>query len=222
MLVDDLSLDKMLALHGDGVRTSAEILTSPGNIQAWIRVADRKTHFLEGELRQIARYIAHTYGGDLRSAKPSQLGRLAGFRNRKEKHKNEQNEFPIVAIRRAVFTGVQHDVVERAKSFVLPPSPPSARSASVFHGSTDAIMKAPITERETEEVWIEVSEELTRDFGMRYLDDRSRFDHALAARLRSNGMSPEDAAKLLMLNSAKAKDRGAQYVRQTILAAFDL
>jgi hypothetical protein len=219
VLVDDLTGGALALMEANGIRTSAEIATSPDNFQAWIRVGDRRAHPSEEEARRIARYLAHGYGGDMRSAKPSQLGRLPGFRNRKEKHRDEQGSYPLVVVRRAVFTGPQYAVVERAKSFVLRPSPPSARSASERDLSFNAITNASISTEEAREIWEETKDRVHRKFGG-LPTDRSGLDYTMARSFKKHGMEREVAAKILLLNSEKANERGMQYVLQTIDKAY--
>ena len=55
--------------------------TSPGNLQAWIRVST--TPLEPGVATAIGRQLARTYGGDSASADWRHLGRLAGFTNQK-------------------------------------------------------------------------------------------------------------------------------------------
>src|ERR1700686_3446497 len=55
--------------------------TSPGNLQAWVRVS--AVPIEPAAASQIGRQLAHLYGGDLASTDWCHLGRLAGFTNRK-------------------------------------------------------------------------------------------------------------------------------------------
>jgi hypothetical protein len=118
VLVDDLDINGLEAMHGDGIRTAVEIKTSKANFQAWIRVADRSRRLDRETINHISRYLAYTYGSDMRSAKPEQLGRLPGFRNRD--HEQGIGQYPLVRLRRAVFTGQQEMLVRRALSTSLP------------------------------------------------------------------------------------------------------
>ncbi len=219
VLVDDLTAQALAKIADDGIRTAAELATSPGNFQAWVRIGNRNSRISDDDMRQVARYLAHRYGGDMRSAKSSQLGRLPGFRNRKDKYRDDKGRYPLVVIRRAAFTGPQEMVVTRAKSFVLPPSPPSARSAS---GLDAFVLNSDLEDVEAFELWEEAMSELAERFGALPQDDRSAIDFAVMRHFLHNGLDPSDAAKVLAIVSKKARSRGADYVVNTVRKAYSL
>src|SRR5262249_51393338 len=81
-----------------------------GNYQAWLnhgRVLSRNAS------SAAARSLAQQFGGDLGSADWRHYGRLAGFTNRKEKHRGEDGRFPFVRLIHA--TG---DVYPNANEFI--------------------------------------------------------------------------------------------------------
>jgi RepB DNA-primase from phage plasmid len=166
---------------------------------------------------RVAKYLASTYSGDLRSAKADQLGRLPGLRNRKPKHQQGNGCYPLVMVRRAVWTSPQRVAIERAFNTPLPPSP---RSASALDFSTEKIMQTPITEQEARELWNEAQNELVRRFGPFPSNDRSAVDYHVARHFALNGIEPEVAAKIIALNSEKAHERGVDYVNATIAGAY--
>lgn len=84
VLVDDLKADKILSMHKDGFQSAAQIETSPGNYQAWVKLSDKP---LSAEVRRVAaQALAKHYDGDPNSADSKHYGRLAGFTNQKPKH----------------------------------------------------------------------------------------------------------------------------------------
>ena len=84
VLVDDLTADKLLSMHKDGFQSAAQIETSPGNYQAWVKLSDKP---LSAEVRRVAaQALARHYDGDPNSADSRHYGRLAGFTNQKPKH----------------------------------------------------------------------------------------------------------------------------------------
>src|SRR5258708_3529031 len=68
-------------MRANGHEPCVMLRTSPGHLQAWIRVS---TTPLEPALATaIGKQLAHPYGGDLASTASRHLGRLAGFTNQK-------------------------------------------------------------------------------------------------------------------------------------------
>src|SRR5215467_8543476 len=88
--------------------------TSPGHIQAWIRVS---TTPLEAAVATaIAKHLAHTYGGDLASTGSCHLGRLAGFTNQKPQPRTITSHAPWVRIveARALLASAAQDLLRCA------------------------------------------------------------------------------------------------------------
>src|SRR5260370_29178928 len=68
-------------MRANGHEPCVMLRTSPGHLQAWIRVS---TTPLEPALATaIGKQLAHTYGGDFASTDWRHFGRLAGFTNQK-------------------------------------------------------------------------------------------------------------------------------------------
>jgi hypothetical protein len=68
-------------MRANGHEPCVVLQTSPGNLQAWVRVSPAPLE--PAVATAIARQLAHTYGADLSSADGRHLGRLAGFTNQK-------------------------------------------------------------------------------------------------------------------------------------------
>jgi len=83
-LIDDLKDEALGRMRAEGFEPAVVVRTSPGNYQAWIK----HTTTLDKELGTgVARELANRFGGDVKAADWRHFGRLAGFRNTKEKYK---------------------------------------------------------------------------------------------------------------------------------------
>lgn len=72
-------------MRANGHQPCVVLQTSPGNLQAWLRVSPTP---LEPALATASgKQLAHTYGGDLASTDWRHLGRLAGFTNQKRQRR---------------------------------------------------------------------------------------------------------------------------------------
>lgn len=95
VLVDDLKPAALEQMHRDGYAPAATIETSPGNYQAWVKMADGP---LSDEVRRMAaRGLAEHYQGDLNSADSRHYGRLAGFTNQKPEHARDSRQPYVLA-----------------------------------------------------------------------------------------------------------------------------
>lgn len=98
-LVDDLTADAVLAMQADGFEPAFLVETSPDNFQAWLdngRLMERPV------ATRVARLIAARFQADENSADWRHLGRLAGFTNRKDKHRGADGRFPYVRSHRVL------------------------------------------------------------------------------------------------------------------------
>jgi len=109
-LIDDASIQVIERLKLEGFAPAVVLETSPGNFQAWLQHGQ----ILPKPLSTIAaRLLASRFGGDLASADWRHYGRLAGFTNRKDKHRRTDGTFPYVRLHEA--TGA---VYSRAVAFL--------------------------------------------------------------------------------------------------------
>lgn len=86
-------------MFANGHQPCAVIETSPGHLQAWIRVSPQP--FMVPVATAIARQLAHLYQADRASADGLHLGRLAGFTNQKPHHRLPTGLPPWVKVRHA-------------------------------------------------------------------------------------------------------------------------
>jgi len=83
-LIDDLKTEAISGMCKEGYQPAVVVQTSPGNYQVWVKHAEK----LDKELATaVARDLAGRFGGDVKAADWRHFGRLAGFRNTKEKYK---------------------------------------------------------------------------------------------------------------------------------------
>jgi hypothetical protein len=96
--------------------------TSPGHLQAWIRVSITP---LEPSLATlISKQLAHTYGGDLASTDWRHLGRLAGFTNQKLERRTPSGSAPWVKVveARPILASAAQDLLHSALQAIAQPS----------------------------------------------------------------------------------------------------
>lgn len=101
-------------MRANGHEPCVVLETSPGNLQAWVRVS---TTCLDPELATaLGRQLAHTYGGDLASTDWRHLGRLAGFTNQKPQRRTVFGSAPWVRIveARAILASAAQDLLHSA------------------------------------------------------------------------------------------------------------
>jgi len=98
-IVDDVPAATVERMRAEGYAPAAVVETSPGNLQAWVRVSDTPLSTEEGTA--VARDMAERYGGDMSSANWRHMGRLAGFTNRKEEHTQPDGRHPYAKLHHA-------------------------------------------------------------------------------------------------------------------------
>lgn len=98
VMVDDLTPATVERLKVDGLAPAVIVESSPGNVQAWIRLKDRGEKLERSERSQLGRVLASTYGGDPAAIDFARFGRLAGFTNRKPHHVGGTGLFPFARL----------------------------------------------------------------------------------------------------------------------------
>jgi hypothetical protein len=94
-LVDDLKPETLQRMKAEGFSPALVVETSPNNLQAWLDHGQ----VLEPKLStRAARYLAETFGGDVKAADWRHFGRLAGFTNQKPKYQQSDGTFPWVKV----------------------------------------------------------------------------------------------------------------------------
>ncbi len=97
VLVDDLQPAAIDRLKGQGFDRAIVTETSPGNLQAWLKLSGEP--LAAAHRTVLARGFVQDFGGDLNSADGGHYGRLAGFTNQKPNRRLETGLFPYVLLR---------------------------------------------------------------------------------------------------------------------------
>jgi hypothetical protein len=131
-LVDDLTRTSVKQMKVAGFQPAVLVQTSPGNFQAWLNHGRKLPADLSST---IAQCLAERFGGDVKAAAWRQYGRLAGFTNRKEKHKQLNGLFPFVRL-----VEVSARVYETAEDFVAAAAAELERAKAVITESQTAYL----------------------------------------------------------------------------------
>lgn len=126
VLLDDLDGAALARMEADGLAPAVVVETSPGNHQAWVRVAAEP--IAPALATAAAKELAARYGGDPNSAAWRHYGRLAGFENRKPRHRRADGSYPLVALRAATgeVAPAGDDLLDAARAR-LAATPPASR-----------------------------------------------------------------------------------------------
>ncbi len=98
-LIDDVPAATVDRMRAEGYTPAVVVETSPGNLQAWVRVSDTPLSKEEGTA--VARELAARYDGDMSSANWRHMGRVAGFTNQKKEHAQPDGRHPYVRLHTA-------------------------------------------------------------------------------------------------------------------------
>ena len=94
--LDHATPEVLPLMRSNGHEPCVILQTSPGHLQAWIRVS---TTSLEPAIAtSVSKQLAHTYGGDWASTDWCHLGRLAGFTKQKLARRTPSGSAPWVKI----------------------------------------------------------------------------------------------------------------------------
>jgi RepB DNA-primase from phage plasmid len=207
-LVDDLPAETLEKMKASGFTPALIVETSPGNFQAWLnhgRVLSRNVS------SAAARSLAEQFEGDRGSADWRHYGRLAGFTNRKEKHRREDGHFPFV---RLVHAG--GDVYPKANEFI------HCIGAQVELAQREADRRRMRSNnRFRQDLNLKTIDHFRRD--PRYGGDGNRIDLAYAVYALSHGVPEEQVRIAIASRDLKHKGnekRQADYVDRTIQKAL--
>ena len=121
ILLDDLTVDSVnqMSAQLDGLEPAIIVESSPNNFQAWIKLSDKP---LTKEQRlEASRLLTKKYEADGAAVGSVRIGRVAGFTNRKAKHKNAQGLQPyckLTAEPREEPATNGHLIVEQANELI--------------------------------------------------------------------------------------------------------
>jgi hypothetical protein len=182
--------------------------TSPGNFQVWLNHGRTLFRTISSAA---ARALAERFGGDRGSADWRHYGRLAGFTNRKEKHRQQDGRFPFVRLVHS-----DGEVYPKATEFL-----------HQIEAQVEILGREAERRRQRADIRLHPSRALKSidDFrrDARYGGDGNRIDLAYAVYALSHGV-PEDQVRTRImardLNHKGNERRQADYVDRTIRKAL--
>ena len=238
VVIDDLASDFSHVAHSDGLKVSLLVETSPGSFQAWVTLS-RGREPVNSELADKAqRMLTDRYDGDTGAVGCTRFGRLPGYYNRKPKHQRQDGSFPVVGIRNRGVTRVSHHTAEEAAMLLAEepnranyhsPHKRSAGACAINHNAADGVLpgdllpgliiaqggveKASMSPVHISEMWSGVPGK-----------DRSTRDWHVARWLGIEGISYDDAVRVVAANSEKARERRDPlgYAERTVRRAWGL
>lgn len=209
-LIDDLSKSSIEQMKTNGFEPAAIVETSPRNFQAWLNHGERLPKDVG---TSVARALATLFHGDTNAADWRHFGRLAGFTNQKEKHRQPNGLFPFVRLVES--TGL---VYREAARFVAAVREQHERELNARRKYENASTLVPAHGGP------EKSIDAFRQ-NPAYGGDGTRVDLAYALYALSHGVSAEEVAAAIRTRDLSHKGTGrrqGEYVERTIRKAIAL
>lgn len=195
-------------MRANGHEPCVVLQTSPGNLQAWVRVSPAPLE--PAVATAIARQLAHTYGADLGSADWRHLGRLAGFTNQKPGRRLLSGRAPWVRVMHTMA-----GLARNAGAFLqaTPPAPPPVCMRGVAPMPITGVQALEIYQRWTQR-W-----RIVERFAQ---PDWSIVDLWIARELLAQGRPAAEVEAVLRLGSPQFPRRHGNpedYLRRTLARA---
>jgi hypothetical protein len=209
-LVDDLSKSAIDRMKAEGFQPAAIVETSPRNFQVWLNHGECLTKEVG---TAVARELASRFEGDTKAADWRHFGRLAGFTNQKEKHRQPNGLFPFVRLIEA--TGA---VYSEAGRFVTGIRQQCERERNARKDQDSTFARTPVNGG------TEKSIDAFRQ-NPAYGGDGTRVDLAYALYALSRGIGIEEVAAAIRTRDLSHKGterRQGEYVERTIRKAIAL
>jgi hypothetical protein len=208
-LVDDLTWNSVRQMKESGFQPAVIVQTSQSSLQVWLNHG----RVLPKELSSaVAKRLAERFEGDVKAAAWRQYGRLAGFTNRKEKHRQVNGLFPFVKL-----VEVSARVYEKAGEFVASMEGEVEKTKLASAELREALAKnAPAQPGRLKSI-----EEFRKN--PQYAGDGSRIDLAYAVYALSHGVSENEVRQAIASRDLSKKGtsvRQRQYVDRTVAKAF--
>ena len=207
-LIDDATVQVIERLKSEGFAPAIVLETSPGNFQAWLHHGQ----ILPKHLSTLAaRLLASRFVGDLASANWRHYGRLAGFTNRKDKHRKTDGTFPYVRLHEA--TG---EVYSKAIAFL-------AEVKTLYEAEQSKLPPPAFLRRRSP---CRSNLKSIEDFRTKptYGGDQTRVDLAYAVYALAHGVPENEARNALAsrdLTHKGDRKRQQEYIDRTIKKARD-
>jgi hypothetical protein len=212
-MVDDLSAGSIAEMTRSGFAPAAVIETSPGNFQAWLKHPEQ----LPREMgTAAARALAEKFGGDRSAADWRHFGRLAGFTNRKNRHRDATTGLhPFVKLVQA--SGATYPAAARFLSEIRAELERRLRieqeRRAAFAAVAHSALRGPTRVKSIEDFRVDP----------RYGADGTRIDLAYAIYALSHGAPTaevEAAIRTRDLSHKGTEKRQADYIERTITKAM--
>jgi hypothetical protein len=217
--LDHPTSDVLPRMRAHGHEPCVVLQTSPGHLQAWIRVSTIPLEPVIATL--ISRQLAHTYGGDWASTDWHHLGRLAGFTNQKPERRAASGSSPWVKILQArpILASAAQDLLCWATQAVAQPSTSALWHTiqTTLHGSHQSSMTAQGAVR-IYQSWLK-RWHIQKRFPQ---VDWSIVDLWLARKLLAIGTSPAQVEAIIRLGSPdfpRQHGNPQDYLRRTLARA---
>ena len=210
VLIDDLNSSSIKELQSGPYKAAVIVQTSPNNYQAWVKLHENIPAQM---LREVARFLAHKYNGDLNSADSAHYGRLAGFTNKKPKHVDSNGFSPFVLLESYNGT-VCPSSIDLVYSFAN-----SQRKETIYlHDSKEKYVIHTDKLKILIDWYYSFNENLQKKFGPKL--DKSKADWIAAIEMFKKGYSQEIIENIIFDYSPDIKTRKGSattdYVKRTV------
>lgn len=199
-MVDDLTAESIERMKQEGFAPCLAVETSPGNFQAWL---NHGKALPKAESTLAARALAERFGGDKGAADWRHFGRLAGFTNRKEKHRRPDGQFPYVRL----VESSPHLVYSQASEFL----------EQTHHQRTQVEARAAVLRPSRPSGTLLTIDDFRS--GPQYGGDNNRIDLAYAVYALSHGIPEGDVSAAIStrdLTKKGSERRQEQYIKRTV------
>lgn len=205
LLIDDLSNDTLGKLKEAGFTPAVVVRSSPKSIQA-VLVTD--TEAQKTVLNATFKELNHQYG-DPKIVAQIHPFRLAGFTNRKDKHKNENGLYPFVAVIEAsrIICKKACEMLDYIAKMTSVLSVPHTKQSSIV---VDKVLHQAVNiDVAIDPVNVLFAKSFYRSMEARYGDDidYSRADWMLCNKLKERGVSNDQVAGVLLKYSPNIMQR---------------
>jgi len=206
-LLDDLTFEAIEQMKAEGFNPAVVVETSLSNFQVWVNHGE----ILPKEIStRAARLLSQKFRGDPSSADWRHFGRLAGFTNRKEKHRRANGFSPFVKLIEA-----GGEVYPQARVFVT-----EIREA--YEQSRQAANRRQFLTPVADSGHLRTIAEFRRK--PEYQEDGNRIDMAYAIYALSHGQAEGEVRAAVASRDLSHKgnqNRQADYIERTIQKAWN-
>ncbi len=216
ILLDDLVPNTIADLHDQGFPPATLIQTSPGNLQAWIRLIDNveRKPLPTLLLTKAAQALARHFHADLAAADWRHYGRAVGFTNRKHIHRTKgQYPYTLLLESRGRAAPSGRHLLLRMLHAIKTTTP--TRRRSLPHKTQAPIHPVDLYRQVRKHILF-----INRHQSWVANPDRSRLDYMIAGQLQRAGYEPKHIEHVLLTGSPQLTLRKngheLHYVQRTV------